>query len=132
MPVQDIDLPARCGPTDAIDQETQPVTSWLSPKPAETQRRRQTRRRGDQIKQARQGTHRRALQRRPLAAVLIGQSARVGTRQHRREELDADCQADQQIAEPQLLVDEQRDHRQRQADAQIAAEQRRDNARCGC
>jgi hypothetical protein len=27
MPVQDIDMPARCGPTEAIDQETQPVTS---------------------------------------------------------------------------------------------------------
>ena len=34
MPVQDIDMPARCGPTEAIDQETQPVTNWLSPKPA--------------------------------------------------------------------------------------------------
>jgi hypothetical protein len=27
-------MPARWGPTDAIDQETQPVTSWLSPNPA--------------------------------------------------------------------------------------------------
>ena len=34
MPVQDIDMPARCGPTEAIDQETQPVTNWLSPRPA--------------------------------------------------------------------------------------------------
>src|ERR1700679_752539 len=34
MPVQDIDIPARCGPTDAIDHETQPVTNWLSPRPA--------------------------------------------------------------------------------------------------
>src|SRR5258706_9229822 len=33
MPVQDIDIPARCGPTDAIDQDTQPVTNWLSPRP---------------------------------------------------------------------------------------------------
>ena len=36
MPVKDIDMPARCGPTEAIDQETQPVTNWLSPKPATT------------------------------------------------------------------------------------------------
>src|SRR5271154_505394 len=34
MPVLDIDMPARCGPTEAIDQDTQPVTNWLSPKPA--------------------------------------------------------------------------------------------------
>jgi hypothetical protein len=34
MPVQDIDMPARCGPTEAIDQDTQPVMNWLSPKPA--------------------------------------------------------------------------------------------------
>ncbi len=33
MPVQDIDMPARCGPAEATDQETQPVTNWLSPKP---------------------------------------------------------------------------------------------------
>ncbi len=41
MPVQDIDMPARCGPTEAIDQETQPVTNWLSPKPATPDDRRQ-------------------------------------------------------------------------------------------
>ena len=34
IPVQDIDMPARWGPTEAIDQETQPVTNWLSPNPA--------------------------------------------------------------------------------------------------
>ena len=34
IPVQDIDMPARCGPTEAIDQDTQPVTNWLSPNPA--------------------------------------------------------------------------------------------------
>jgi len=27
MPVQDSYMPARCGPTEAIDQETQPVTN---------------------------------------------------------------------------------------------------------
>ncbi len=34
MPVHDIDMPARAGPTDAMDQDTQPVTNWLSPSPA--------------------------------------------------------------------------------------------------
>ena len=40
-------------------------------------------------------------------------------------------QADDQIAEAELVMDEQRDDRQRQPDAEIAAEQRRDNARRG-
>ncbi len=34
IPVHDIDMPARCGPTDAIDHATHPVTNWLSPNPA--------------------------------------------------------------------------------------------------
>ena len=28
--LQDIDMPARCGPTEAIGQEAQPVTNWLA------------------------------------------------------------------------------------------------------
>ena len=40
-------------------------------------------------------------------------------------------QPDDQIAEAELVVDEQRNDRQRQADGEIAAEQRRDDARCG-
>ncbi|WZB76091.1 hypothetical protein WJ972_09550 [Achromobacter insuavis] len=34
MPVHDIDSPARCGATEAIDHDTHPVTNWLSPRPA--------------------------------------------------------------------------------------------------
>ena len=32
------------------------------------------------------------------------------------------------LLKPSMIVDEQRDHRQRQADGEIAAEQRRDDA----
>jgi hypothetical protein len=49
--------------------------------------------------------------------VLIGQPARIAACQHGREELDTDHQANDQIAEPELVMDEQRDDRQRQADA---------------
>jgi hypothetical protein len=49
--------------------------------------------------------------------MMIGEPARIAARQHGREELDADHQPDDQIAEAEFVVDEQRYHRQRQADA---------------
>ena len=68
------------------------------------------------------------MQGRALAAMMIGQPTRIAAGQHGRQELDADHQSDDQIAEAQLVVDEQRDHRQRQADAKVAAEQRRNDS----
>jgi hypothetical protein len=62
----------------------------------------------DEIEQPAQRADRRALQSRALAAMVVGQPARIAARQHRREELDADHQPDDQIAEAQLVVDEQR------------------------
>ncbi len=99
MPVQDIDMPARCGPTEAIDQDTQPVTNWLSPKPAARRPTTMTarltagdeaRHGRDEIEQAAQRADRRALERRALAAVMVGQAPGIAARQHGREELDAD------------------------------------------
>src|SRR5271170_4038385 len=89
MPVQDIDMPARCGPTEAIDQETQPVTNWLSPKPA---------------------TRRPTIM---MARLMAGENASIAASQHGRKKLDADNQSDDQVAEAELVVDEQRNHRQR-------------------
>ena len=61
--------------------------------------------------------------------MMIGQPAGIAARQHGREKLDADHQTDDRIAEAELVVDEQRNHRQRQADGEIAAEKRCDDAR---
>jgi hypothetical protein len=61
--------------------------------------------------------------------MLVGQPARIAARHHGGEELDADHETDNQIAEAQRVVDEQRDRWQRQADGEIACEQRRDDAR---
>jgi len=58
---------------------------------------------------------------------MIGQPARIAARQHGGEELDADHQPDDQVTEAELFVNEQRNDRQRQADREIAAEERRDD-----
>jgi hypothetical protein len=60
---------------------------------------------------------------------VVGESACIAAREHGREELDANRQSDDQIAEAQFVVDEQRYHRQRQADGEITAEKRRYDAR---
>jgi hypothetical protein len=59
---------------------------------------------------------------------MVGQPARVAPGEHRGHELDADHQADDHVVEADLVVNEQRNDRQRQADRKIATEERRDNA----
>ena len=58
----------------------------------------------------------------PPAAMLIGQSSGIAAGEHGREELDSDREAVDRIAEAQLVVDEERDHRQRQSHGEIAEE----------
>ena len=60
--------------------------------------------------------------------MVVGQSPGITAGQHGREELDADHQPDDEIAEAEFVVDEQRNDRQRQADGEITAEERRDDA----
>jgi hypothetical protein len=59
--------------------------------------------------------------------MIVGQPASVTARQHGREELDADHEAYDQVAEAELVVNEQRNDRQRQANREIAAEESSDN-----
>ncbi|BCG88248.1 hypothetical protein MesoLj113c_43580 [Mesorhizobium sp. 113-3-9] len=89
------------------------------------------RQRGDEIKEAGTSANDRTLNRRALAALLIRDAPGIAARQHRGQELDADGQPDDQAAESKFVMDKQRQHRQRQADAEIAAEQRRDDPGCG-
>jgi hypothetical protein len=130
MPVQDIDIPARGGPTEAIDQETPPGDQLAlaeagdqtaDDNDGEADRRGKPWDGGDEIEQSAQRTDRRALQHRALSTMVIGEPARIAARQHGREELYADHQPDDQIAEAQFVVDEQRYDRQRQTDGKIAA-----------
>jgi hypothetical protein len=59
--------------------------------------------------------------------MVIGQPAGIAACEHRRQELDTDHQPNDHIAEAQLIVDEKWNDRQRETDAKIAAEERRDD-----
>jgi hypothetical protein len=85
-------MPARWGPTAAIDQTTKDDHG-------EAHRRRQARYCRDQINQPAECAEHRALQSRALAAVIVGQPTSIAARQHGCEELDSDHQTDNQIAE---------------------------------
>jgi hypothetical protein len=71
------------------------------------------------------------LKSRALSALLIDHSTRVTSSKHGRQKLDADDYSHNQIAESELVTNEQWEDRERKADGKISAEQCGDNAKCG-
>jgi len=63
--------------------------------------------------------------------MMLGEAPCTAARDYGRQELNADGTPNDQIAEAQLVVQEVRDDRERQASGEIAAKERRNDARLG-
>jgi hypothetical protein len=99
IPVQDMDMLARCGPTEAIRPRdaagdklsfTEPCGQPPDDHDGQTSRRRQVRFGDAEIEKAGERADNGALQSRPLATLAVGHPTRISPSEHRSQELDPD------------------------------------------
>ena len=67
---------------------------------------------------------------RTFTALLVCNPSGIAAGQDGGQKLDADRQSHHEVAEAEMAMDEQWNHRQRQSDCQIAKEKCGNNARC--